>query len=246
MDKYIKEYKEKGIVRIPNVFTTEEMQELKREAYTITPKQIKDGGYPHRAFEYSGDKPALVFFPSLANKYADKLRTDQRMQDIVKAFIGNNIKQVNNQIYFREAGDTDEFAWHQDIVFREPRDRFPNVIDGYLQTIICVDDMTEDNGAIEFIDGSHLHGEQEITSSSKVTMMLRHFKRMGMHGKKYEAKAGDVLLWHVLTIHGSEANISNTDRMTYMCGFCKSENCLDYPWYLKDGELQELDPKLIP
>lgn len=246
MDKYIQEYKQNGITVIPGVFTKEEMKRLKEEAYTITPKQIKDGGYPHRPFEFSGSKPALVFFPSLANDYANKIRTDKRMVDIVRAFIGDNVKQVNNQIYFREAGDEDQFAWHQDIVFREPRDRFPGVVDGYLQAIICVDDMTVDNGAIEFIDGSHKHGEQEITSSSKVTMMLRHFKRMGMYGKKYEAKAGDVLLWHVLTIHGSEANISDKDRMTYMCGFCKAENCLDYPWYLQNGALQELDPTLIP
>jgi len=245
-NKYIKEYNDKGITRIPGVYTMEEMDILKKEAYTLTPDGITEAGYTHRSFEYSGDKPALAFYPAIANSYFNKIRKDKRMVDIVKAFIGNDVKQVNNQVYFREAGDQDEFAWHQDIVFRTPRGRFPGVEEGYLQTILVVDDMTIDNGAIEFIDGSHKEGEQHLTSNKTLTRMLRHFKRHGLEGTKYTAKKGDLLLWGVLTVHGSEANTSDSDRMTYMNGYCKAENCKDYPWYLQDGKVQDIDPALIP
>jgi len=34
--------------------------------------------------------------------------------------------------------------------------------------------------------------------------------------------------------------------MTYMNGFARAKNCLDYPWYLKDGKIQPLEAKLIP
>lgn len=245
-DKYIKEYEEYGITVIPNVFTDEECEKLKKEAYTLDPESIKKAGYPHHPFEYSGSKPALVFFPSLANQYINDVRKDERLQEIVKAFLGDNVKQVNNQIYFREAGDHDEFAWHQDICFRQPRKRFPGVETGYLQTIIAVDDLTEDNGTIEFIRGSHLEGEHDTMSKPGITKMLRHFKRHGMFGEKYVAPKGSVLLWTCLTVHGSEANTSKSDRMTFMNGFCKAENCLDYPWYLKDGKVQDINPNLIP
>lgn len=245
--KMLEEYKQKGVLVIPNVFTKEEMEQLKKEAYATNPHDISLAGYPHRPSEQAKNKLSLIFFPALANEYINKIRTDERMVKIVQHFLGTgDIKQVNNQIYFREAGDEDEFAWHQDIVFRKPTDMFPNVEDGYLQTIIAVDDMTETNGGIEFIDGSHLHGAQEITSNSAVTQMLRHFKRMGMYGKKYEAKAGSVMVWNVLTIHGSEANKSDSDRMTYMNGFCKAENCLGYPYYIKNGAIAPLEARLIP
>ena len=244
--KYKKEYDDKGIVVIPNVFTVEEMERLKAEAYTITPSQISDAGYPHQPFQYSSGHPALVFYPAIVNDYANAIRKDKRLTEIVKYWCGDNVKQVNNQIYFREAGDNDQFAWHQDIVFRRPRERFPGVEQAYLQTIICVDDMTETNGGIEFIEGSHKHGEQAITSSSKVTEMLRVFKRNGLKGKKYTASAGSVILWTCLTVHGSEANVSDSSRMTYMNGYCPADNCLDYPWAIKDGEAVDIDPKLIP
>jgi ectoine hydroxylase-related dioxygenase (phytanoyl-CoA dioxygenase family) len=242
------EYEAKGILVIPDVFSPEEMEQLKREAYGTTAQAIKNAGYPHQPEEQAYNKRSLIFFPSLANDFINNIRIDARMYEIVKHFLGEgDIKQVNNQIYFREAGDEDQFAWHQDIVFREPRHRFPGIETGYLQTIIAVDDMTIDNGAIEFIDGSHKQGEQEITSSSKVTHMLREFKRMGMQGTKYTAKKGSVLIWTVLTVHGSEANTSNQDRMTYMNGFARAENCLDYPPYAVDGAVvRAINPKLIP
>lgn len=245
--KMIEEYNKKGVLIIPDVFTLEEMQELKRQAYSVDPADISRAGYPHRPSEQAKNKRSLIFFPALANDYINKIRTDERMEKIVTHFLGDgDIKQVNNQIYFREAGDEDEFAWHQDIVFRTPRDMFPNVEEGYLQTIIAVDDMTPTNGGIEFIEGSHLHGEQDITSNPALTKMLRYFKRMNMFGEKYTVKAGSVMVWNVLTVHGSEANQSDADRMTYMNGFCKAENCLGYPYYRKNGAIAPLEAQLIP
>lgn len=246
LDIHRKELAENGITVIPDVFTRGQMERLKEAAYSLTTDQLTKAGYPHQPFEYSDGRRALVFFPALANDYINQVRKDPRLVEIVRYFCGPNVKQVNNQIYYREAGDNDQFAWHQDIVFREPRKRFPAIEYTYLQTILCVDDMTEDNGAIEFINGSHLDGEKEITSSSAVTKMLRKFKRMGLKGEKYTATAGSVVLWGCLTVHGSEANISKSDRMTYMNGFAPAANCLDYPWYLKDGEVIDIDPCLIP
>lgn len=241
------EYEQRGIAIIPNVYSDTEMATLKSAAYQLNPEEITKAGYKHNPVEYSNNKKALIFFPSIADNTINQIRIDERLQKIATFFLGDNIKQVNNQIYFREAGDHDQFAWHQDIVFRKPRDRFPGVEEGYLQTIIAVDDLTLTNGAIEFIEGSHKEGEQEITSSSKVTEMLRTFERRGLEGVKYIAPKGSVLLWNVLTVHGSEENTSNSDRMTYMNGFCRAENCLDYPWYIKNGKIvEDIDPICIP
>lgn len=228
-------YKEKGVVVIPDVFTDEEMDELKKQAYSVS----ECPGYPHHAFEYANGKKSLVFFPSLGNEYINKIRKDERLAKIASFFLGKNIKQVNNQIYFREGGDGDEFAWHQDIRFRTPRERFPGIENGYLQTIIAVDDIDETNGGIEFIEHSHLKEEDQSNS-------LRNFVRNGRNGTKYKVKKGSVMVWHVLTVHGSEQNISDRSRMTYMNGFAKADNCLDYPYYMKDGEILDIDPYLIP
>lgn len=226
-----KEYNEKGIIVMSNVFTSEECDEIKKNAYSVRDEDIKKSGYPHVPSEKKNGKRLLVFFPSLVNEYLNKIRTDERMINLVKNFIGDDVKQINNQIYFRESGDQDQFAWHQDVMFREDINFNNDVEDDYFQTIIAVDDITEDNGAIEFIDGSHK------TMRIPLPNNLREFKRGDLSGKKYTANKGDVLIWSVLSVHGSEPNQSKKDRMTYMNGFCRSKSTKTYPDYLKNGEI---------
>ena len=231
IEEYKKLYDEKGVIVIPNVFTPEECDLMKKNAYLVKDSDIQNNGYRHTPSEQKNGKRLLVFFPTIANDYLNKIRTDKRLVDLVTNFIGDNVKQINNQIYFRESGDNDQFAWHQDIMFRESRN-FKNDVEGdYFQTIIAIDDITEDNGAIEFIEGSHK--TMRISPPSN----LRKFERNGLSGKKYTAKKGDVLIWSVMTVHGSEENKSNNDRMTYMNGFCRSKSTKTYPDYLVEGEV---------
>lgn len=236
-----KEYEEKGIIIIPSVFTPEECDEIKKQSYQTSDQQIQSTGYPHIASQHNGKKRLMMFFPALANQYLNKIRTDERLVNIVKSFIGDDVKQINNQIYFRESGDNDQFAWHQDIIFRENGNFNSDVVDDYLQTIIVVDDINEDNGAIEFIDGSHKTMKIDEPSN------LRTFDRNGLSGKKYTAKKGDVMIWSVMIVHGSEPNNSSSDRMTYMNGFCRTKATKTYPDYLVGGNVvDKIDVNKIP
>lgn len=234
-------YAEKGIIVIPDVFTAEECDEIKRQAYATKDVDIVGAGYKHKPSEMSYGVKALIFFPALANDYLNKIRTDERMVKLVREHIGDNVKQINNQVYFREAGTKDQFAWHRDTMFREPNNFKGDVIDDYFQTIIAVDDINVDNGAVEFIEGSQ---NWEKFPDPK---HLRVFERGELKGTKYTAKKGSVLIWMVTIVHGSEPNQSNADRMTYMNGFCRSKSALAYPNYLINGKVVErMDAKLIP
>jgi ectoine hydroxylase-related dioxygenase (phytanoyl-CoA dioxygenase family) len=236
-----KQYTKNGVIVLPSVFTPEECDEIKRQAYLVQDNDIKKAGYPHDASETAYNKRSLIFFPALANEYINNIRTDERMVELVKEFIGDDVRQINNQIYFRESGDEDQFAWHQDIMFREEGSFNGDVEADYFQTIIAVDDITEENGAIEFIDGSHK------TMRIGAPQNLRVFNRGELKGTKYTAKKGDVLVWSVLTVHGSESNKSDKDRMTYMNGFCRTKATTIYPDYLVNGELvKNINPTKIP
>ena len=236
-----KQYEELGVIVIPSVFSSVECDQIKKKAYSITDEEIKNAGYPHSPSEQAYNKKSLIFFPSLANEFLNLIRTDKRMVELAKEFIGEDIRQINNQIYFREAGDEDQFAWHQDLMFREPHIFNDDVEDDYFQTIIAVDDITEENGAIEFIEGSHK--TMRITKPSN----LRVFDRGELRGTKYTAKKGDVLIWSVMIVHGSEKNNSKSDRMTYMNGFCRTKAAKTYPHYLINGNVvPNIDPRMIP
>ncbi len=236
-----KEYIEKGVIVIPGVFSSEECDEIKRQAYTVKDIDIKMAGYKYEPSEQAYNKKSLIFFPALANEYLNQIRTDKRMVELVRAWIGDDVRQINNQIYFREAGDKDQFAWHRDTIFRESQNFNNDVVDDYFQTIIAVDDLTEDNGAVEFIEGSH--NWPEFPSPKN----LRIFDRKGLQGKKYTATKGSVLIWTVTIVHGSEVNYSNSDRMTYMNGFCRTKATKSYPDYLINGKVVEkINPDSIP
>jgi ectoine hydroxylase-related dioxygenase (phytanoyl-CoA dioxygenase family) len=237
----LEEYQSKGVVVIPSVFSKEECDKIKTEAYATTDTQIYESGYRRVTSEYSNGKKALMFFPAVANHYLNNIRTSDKLVKLVKIFIGNNVKQINNQIYFREAGDGDQFAWHRDSIFRESANFRQTISDDYFQTIIAVDDITEDNGAIEFIEGSHLWPTFPRPNN------LRSFERNGLQGTKYTAVKGSVLIWSVNIVHGSEPNFSLQDRMTYMNGFCRSQSVIGYPDYLRDGQIiNSLDVSALP
>ena len=237
----LKEYEHKGVVVIPSVFTEEECDRIKSEAYGVTDDQIKVAGYKHAPSEQAYNKKSLIFFPALANEYLNSIRTDERMQNLVREFLGDDVRQINNQIYFREEADLDTFAWHRDTIFRESHVFTSNLVTDYLQTVIAVDDITEENSPVEFITGSHLWE----TFGDPVN--LRLFDRGNLEGIKYTAQKGDMMVWSVMIVHGSEENKSTRSRMTYMNGFCRTRSASTYPDYLVDGNIiEEIDPERIP
>ena len=236
-----KDYDEKGIIVIPSVFSASECDQIKNSAYSVTDDQIKAAGYPHVPSEQAYNRKSLIFFPALVHSYVNEIRISKPMTELVREFIGDDVRQINNQIYFRERGDLDQFAWHQNIMFRESHLFNNDVVDDYFQTIIAVDDITEENGAIEFIEGSHK------TMRIDQPKNLRKFEREDLKGTKYTAKKGDVLIWSVMIVHGSERNNSNSSRMTYMNGFCRTKAARSYPHYMINGQVvPQINPAMIP
>lgn len=227
-----------GVQIIPGVFSREEVETLRIAAESAV--RGSNPRYPHTFVEHApSGAPAIMFFPALCNTVMDAFRTDERLLKIVQDILGKNVKQLNNQFYFRYAGDGDSFAWHTDKRFRDDETTYPGIGDGYLQTAIIVDDWTEENGAVEYIKGSH---KTHFTD----THNLRGFRRNGLWGEKIFPKAGDVAIWSVLVIHGSEQNVSTTSRSYYMNGFAKAECANEFPYVLWNGEVIPLDEKLIP
>lgn len=188
--------KRDGFARIPGVFTRDETSRLRAEAILSCRRgniEIRDG------------YPCLLFWPD--SVYMRALARDRRLLDIVSAYYGHDDFELETQqYYFHLPGDPDEFAWHTDERFR------PGVGNLYLQTAILVDDWAEDNGAVEFIPGSH---RQPFVNSGDLRVFVRGERR----GVRLLAAAGDVLTWSNTVVHGSENNRSDRARAYFMNGF---------------------------
>ena len=57
---------------------------------------------------------------------------------------------------------------------------------------------------------------------------------------------GDIAIWHVDTIHGSEMNQSQKDRCLYINGYVDARNCMRGHWAFIDGQGVPLPPIDVP
>ena len=263
------DYERDGVAVIPDVFSWQECQKMRAAGLMALAKisAIRQAGYPHNILEtvtFEGQAfPALLFFPALVEPYLEQVRTDDRLVRIVRHFLGDDVKQLNNQFYYRMPGDGDKFAWHQDTYFRKPAEDYPSIDENnaYLQTIVAIDDITEDNGPVECILGSHKWGniailekrEAELSAQPPVAGKrvarvppLRDFQRGDWRGTKIQMKAGSVVVWSGLVVHCSEPNQSDRTRFTYMNGFARADAAAKWFYYLKGGVPQPIVPALIP
>lgn len=259
-ESYLDSYARDGVTVVRSVFTREEMDGLRSAAYmALTQLQaINDAGYKHNplhtAKRQTADSPGVIYWPCLANSELEKFRTDVRLQRIVSSILGPNVKELNNQVYYRLSGDGESFAWHQDIMFRSPRSDYPGIVEqnAYLQTGIIVDRMSAENGGVEYVLGSHKLGDIGVLEDTNFSGLFgfdrnknsEKFKHLPT--KIFDAAPGDVLLWSSLIVHGSQPNSSPHHRMYYMNGFAKAECCKPWPHYLKNGRLVNLDQSMIP
>lgn len=193
----VKICKKYGFARMEGVFSKDEVDSMRAEALLAL----------HRGsqLEIMNSFPTIMYQPN--SEYLQSISRDPRILEVVMLHLGDNSLQTQ-QWYFHLPGDPDEFAWHTDERFR------PGVGDYYLQTAVLIDDWTEENSAVEFIPGSH---KQPFNQ----TMNLRKFVRDGRKGVKLTGKAGDLLMWSNIVVHGSERNVSNKSRMYYMNGYEK-------------------------
>lgn len=244
-------YAKDGVVRLPGFFGWSAVLGIREAASEQIDYRANAPYKSGRRVQMVGDNPGILFWPALDNLTLDDLRYS--LEPIVKAFVGDNARQLNNQIYFRHAGDGDAFAWHQDAMFRR------GMVEGwdvatYLQTIIVVDEMDQESGGIGFILGSNkgaiydLVDKEHLRTQSEPPIIFEDPEaERPLSVKWLEAEPGDVIVWNALTVHGSGPNKSSHSRMTYMNGFAPADQCEAWPDFLRDGKLvADLDPDKIP
>ena len=246
---YIDDYHRDGVVVISGAFSLGQANDIRIGAWLAFAGSDIDAPYKSgRRTQYTrgDDELTMQFWPALTNATLNLYRINPNLRGIVHEVLGDDVKQLNNQIYFKTPGVAgDCFNWHVDGMFRKhmSADAGP---DDYLQTIICIDEMTEENGTIMFDLGSHRRpGNYYVCSKEH----LREAPMMDGDEVPIEAEPGDVVIWHQYTVHGSGENKSNGTRMTYMNGFAKASACEDGVWpdYLVDGEVvEEADASKLP
>ena len=144
----INEWNEKGYVNIPNLFTENEIKEIRQEGIKLLNQRNpnwKDDGM-------EGSQPYK--FPNNESKIFENLMRDSRLIDLVKVLIRNDIRpdcdiQVTQTwMYFKPPGELGRDV-HQNIFYTHCD------WGGVLNISLAIDESTKENGCLYFYPGSH-------------------------------------------------------------------------------------------
>jgi len=126
---------------------------------------------------------------------------------------------------------------------------------GYIQTGLAVDPMTEENGCLLVVPGSHIDPvpfdrkvkQTNFGSGAVSTDILSTVGYSENDLLPLRADPGDIALWHVDTIHGSDENHSDVfDRCLFINGYVDARNCMRGQWAFINGKSIPLPPIDVP
>jgi ectoine hydroxylase-related dioxygenase (phytanoyl-CoA dioxygenase family) len=194
----------------------------------------------------------LVQWPSYVDPVLDAVRRDPRMFAIVRPLLGDDIKQIINQLHWKPPGAaTSEFGYHQDIRFRRPREAYRNPARSFVQTGIAVDPHGRANGGMTFLPGSHRAGELGIGPAGRVmdaSLSGDDLAAVGLDpaaAVDLDLAPGDVALWTLFAVHGSHPNRAAIDRRLYINGYVAAADCDRGAWTWRAGAPCELGPPVL-
>ena len=171
---------------------------------------------------------------------------------LLEPLIGSDIKQIINQLHWKLADRSGDFAWHQDAKSRRPAEAYRNLATSYVQTGLAIDPHNPGSGGMRFIPRSHLRGllPLDITASLGRSPEDSALERAGLSpGDRVDLilEPGDVALWSPYLVHASGTNTSDHLRRLYINGYVRAADCDRGEWTFRDGEPVPLgsEPTLV-
>lgn len=226
--RQVSEFYDRGYVTVPGVFSRAELGRMRRGFDRLARVATRLGrSTNHRGSRFVlGRRPSgairidRIVWCGAAEPALEELGRAPRLLEMASCLLDTGaMNQLINQAHFKLPGDEVAFPWHQDSVHRrygrgEWRDA--NGKGSYVQTVVAVDDMTAENGPIEFLPGSCRLGHQEPDPGrpGELPVAVARAAR-----ETVTVAAGGVLLFGPYTFHRSLPNRSRLPRRAFINGF---------------------------
>jgi ectoine hydroxylase-related dioxygenase (phytanoyl-CoA dioxygenase family) len=262
MTKHAEQLREQGYTIVRGVFPAGEMAEIRREVDEVEREALRHhASYRDRNlfFEIAED-PRLhkrvvlqAHWFSWLNGRLERLRRDPRLLPLMQPLLGDNIKQIANQIHWKPPGaKLTSYRYHQDVRFREHPEDFADIECGCLNLGLAIDPQTEANGALRVIPGSHLRGYLGLSDDGPImkgTNTEEELRAAGLDPDSVvicDLEPGDVVMWTLLTVHGSAPNTSARDRRFNINSYVRADSTERGEWAFENGRSTPLgaEPQL--
>jgi ectoine hydroxylase len=223
-------YEKDGMLVLPDLLAPEEVEELK-DAFE------RDSRIPgeHRVIEPDGDAVRAVYASHLRQPVYTALARDPRILRPAQQLLARDLYLYQLKINAKPGFGGDGWAWHQDYIAWKIADDVPGP--QLINFVIFLDSVSEFNGPIVFVPGSHLDGQLRDDRSSarrseqhldpddialSPEQMRGLVDRHGMYSPK--GGAGTVVIFHPEIVHGSAANLSPYPRRVVIATYNEVHN----------------------
>jgi ectoine hydroxylase-related dioxygenase (phytanoyl-CoA dioxygenase family) len=127
--------------------------------------------------------------------------------------IGPNVKFHHSKINSKLPGARTEVKYHQDFPFT------PHSNDDVITALLMVDEVTQENGPLEVVAGSHKGAIHGLWHDGKFTgAVAAEVETDAMANSAIcTGHAGSVCLMHTRLLHGSAPNMSDQPRTLFIC-----------------------------
>ena len=171
--------------------------------------------------DHSAAHPALrrVASPSeLSGSYLDVLK-NSAMTEMAASLIGPNIRLHHCKMNSKLPNTATAVKWHQDFTFD------PHSNDDLITALVFLDDVTEENGPLRVVPGSHKGPLLSLWHDGKFTGAVsdkaaRNFEAAAVN---QTGKAGSVCLMHSRVAHASSANNSAQPRTLFIAAIAAAD-----------------------
>ena len=223
-------FEAEGYLFFPGLFTADETCTLaqavpelyaRREAYNVREK--------------GRDAVRTNFAAHLYSEPFAKLARHPRMIEPVQSLLGEQLYMHQFKINGKMAFEGDVWQWHQDYGTWLNDDMMPT--ERAMNIAIFLDDVSEYNGPLMFIPGSHKKGVVAASHDLSTTSyplwtvdneLIRQLvaRAGGAHGGIASPKgpAGSMILFHSCLVHASGSNLSPFNRVAVYLSLCAVSN----------------------
>jgi ectoine hydroxylase-related dioxygenase (phytanoyl-CoA dioxygenase family) len=209
-------YNENGYLLVSGVFSAEEAAGLRRETHELAERLQKirsiDATWGSAREAVADAAKTQIYhchdvqFQSAA---FSRLIVDERLTSAAAAIMGGpNVQLHHTKMFIKPPEKGSPFPMHQDYHY------FPHDNHSMIAAIIHFDDAPLEKGCVRVVPGSHKLGP--LAQSSEGGWHLDFEKYPIDEATPCPAKAGDVLFFSYLTIHGSGLNTSEEARTTLL------------------------------
>ena len=224
-DTQLEQFDKEGWLFFENVFQTNEVELLKREAHRIFAMDREE------VFrEKDGATARTAFAAQNYNDLYHRLGRHPRLVKPVKQLLGGDVYMHQFKINAKAAFNGDVWQWHQDFGVWHRDDEMPEP--RAMNIALFLEDVTEFNGALMFIPRSHKRGvikaghDLQTTSYPLWTIDDKTITELVEEGGLVspKGKAGSIIMFCSNLVHSSPSNMSPFDRTIVYLSLCHVDN----------------------